>query len=63
MMILTYALLGLLIVCGWLLHSEIKHSERMADALRDVSGELGANGEVSGPTAARILALIKEIDR
>lgn len=63
MLIAIYTLLGLLVLCAWLLHNEIKHSERMADALRDVSGELGASGEVSGPTAARILVLLKEIDR
>lgn len=63
MMMAVWILVALLIACGWLLHNEIKHSERMTDALRDVSGELGASGEVSWPTAARILVLLKEIDR
>ncbi len=60
MMALTYTLLGLLIVCAWLLHSEIKHSERLTDALLDVTADMTERGCLSARTTQRVLELAEE---
>ena len=60
-MLVTYILLALLIPCAWLLHNEIKHSERLADALCDVAEELALQGALTGATAARVMELAEEV--
>lgn len=62
MLVAIYVLLGLLVPCAWLLHCELRHSERLAEALMDVAADMTERGYLSVHTTQRVLELTEEFE-